>query len=107
MIKTPIFLVMVSSFVAGSPNVWGAPSLEEMKQRCDKARAEKITPLREAAIDECVSQRRSSRTREDCERIYSDFGERAGRRPALFIDLPECVEYFDARDGQRSGSSRR
>ena len=87
-------------------------SLEELERRCQAAREAKLAPLREAAIEDCISQRRSNRTREDCERIYSDFGEGGGTveggvRPAMFIDLPECVEYFDARDAQGTSSSRR
>lgn len=82
-------------------------SLTEMRQRCEQAREESIAPLREAAIAECVSRRRSARTKESCERIYSGFGQGGGTvsgsfRPGMFYDLPECVEYFEARDGERS-----
>jgi len=68
--------------------------------------------LPEAAIKECLSQSRSTRTREDCERLYQDFGEGGGTvnggfQPVMFMDLPECVEYFDARNGQRKSGSRR
>jgi hypothetical protein len=87
-------------------------SLEAMKQRCQEAREKQIAPLREAAIEECASRHRSSRTRADCERMYADFGEGGGTvgggsRPAMFIGLPECVEYFEAQDLERNGRSRR
>lgn len=89
-----------------------AASLEELAQRCQDAREKKIAPLRATAIEECVSRRRSTRTREDCERLYADFGEgggtvNGGARPPMFIELPECVEYFEARDRARPGSRRR
>ncbi|MGA7980607.1 MAG: DUF4124 domain-containing protein [Chromatiaceae bacterium] len=82
------------------------PSLEELRQRCQEARERKIAPLRAQAIEECISANRSTRTREDCERIYHDLGE-GGRtvtgayRPEMFNDLPECVEYFRAQDRER------
>ncbi len=83
-----------------------------MNKRCQQAREAKIAPLREAAIEECVSSRRSIRTREDCERIYRDFGEGVGTvtggfRPGMFNDLPECIEYFEAQYRQRADRSRR
>jgi hypothetical protein len=110
--KLTVIRILLSALVATSPAVLGGASLEEMGQRCQEARERKIAPLREEAIEECMSNPRTSRTRERCERIYIDFGEGAGTvngafRPAMFIDLPECVEYFEAQDGQRNSGSRR
>ena len=87
-------------------------SVEALEQRCQKAREAKIAPLRKAAIERCVNARRSSRSPAACERIYADFGQGGGTvdggfRAPMFIDLPECVEYFEARDRQRRNSSRR
>lgn len=83
-----------------------------MKQRCQTARERNIAPLRRTAIEECVSRRTSSLTREDCECIYQDFGQSGGTisegfRSSIFIDLPECVEYFDAQDKRNNSRSRR
>lgn len=104
--KSPIYLAILSA-LAASPSAAGAEaSLVELRQRCQDARESKIAPLREAAIEECVANRRSSRTREDCERRNRDFGQ-GGPRAPMFIDLPECVEYFEAQDRQRDRSSRR
>jgi hypothetical protein len=74
-----------------------------LERRCGQAREKQIAPLREAAIEECVSRHRSTRTRADCECIDADFGQGGGivdkgAQAAIFIDLPECVEYYEARD---------
>jgi hypothetical protein len=105
-------LMLVFVFGANAPAFGDEASLEELRQRCEEAREQKIAPLREAAIEECVSQRRSGRTREDCERINAGFGSGGGiadggARSAMFNDLPECVEYFEAEDVQRDRGSRR
>ncbi len=89
-----------------------ADSVEALDQRCQKAREAKIAPLREAAIERCVSARRSSRSPAACERFYADYGQsgvtiHGAFRAPMFNDLPECVEYFEARDRQRRNSSRR
>lgn len=110
--RSPRYLIVLTALGASTLAYCGDASLEELERRCAEAREERIGPLREAAIEDCVSARRSSRTREDCERIYSDFGEgggtvSGGSRPAMFVDLPECVEYFEAQDRQRSDGARR
>lgn len=110
--RAPLCLITLLALVASSPAFSQVASLEELRQRCAEAREKKIAPLREAAIEECASRHRSTQTRADCERRYADFGEGGGtvegeRRPAMFIDLPECVEYFEAQDRQRNSGSRR
>lgn len=87
-------------------------SLEELDQRCEDAREEKIAPLREAAIQECVvKKRRASDGLEYCKRFHKDFGEgfviynpqgqRTGAQARMFADLPECTEAFNARRENR------
>lgn len=109
--KAPLFSVSLLALVVGSPAMSQSASLEELRQRCEEVREAKIAPPREAAIEECASRPRSTRTRADCERIYADFGEGGGTvdggaRAAMFIDLPECVEYFEALDSKGTGSRR-
>jgi len=88
------------------------PSLDQLRQRCDAAREVKLAPLREQAIQECVSRPRSTRTRAQCEEFYRDFGQGGGTvgggfRAPMFIDVPECQEYFAEQDRQnRAGSDR-
>jgi hypothetical protein len=111
--KSPFFcLAVLPPLLAAPAAIGGQDSLEDLQRRCDAAREAKLAPLREAAIEECVATRRSNRTREDCERIYSDFGETAGTatggvRPRMFNDLPECLEYFEAQNARGRSRSRR
>jgi hypothetical protein len=110
--KVPLCLMTLLALMAGSPASSQEPSLEELRQRCEAAREQRIAPLREAAIEECASRHRSSRTRADCERMYVGFGEGGGTvggggRPPMFMDLPECVDFLEAQDAQRGSGSRR
>lgn len=105
--KASLFLLVLPALTVNSQAFGEDVSLEEMGQRCQEARERNIAPLRQAAIEECVSRRRTLRTREDCERMYEGFGQgggtvNSGFRAGMFIDLPECVEYFEAQDRQRN-----
>jgi hypothetical protein len=100
------------SFLLCAPAIARAASVEELGQRCQKAREMHIAPLRAAAIEDCANRRRSSRSLAACERMHADFGAGGGTvdggfRAPMFIDLPECVEYFAAQDRQRERRSRR
>jgi nanoRNase/pAp phosphatase (c-di-AMP/oligoRNAs hydrolase) len=106
------WIALLLTLATALPALSQAASLELLEQQCEKAREAKIAPLREAAIERCISARRSSRSPAACERIYADFGQGGGTvdggfRAPMFIDLPPCVAYFDARDQQRRNSSRR
>jgi len=83
-------------------------SLEELDRLCEKAREEKIAPLREAAIEACITnpRLRNPNPEEDCQRQNKDFGEghmhygqgqSTGITGKMFYDLPECVTAFEAR----------
>lgn len=69
---------------------------DQLDAKCEAARQRAIAPERAKAIDECVRDNMKE-TREDCERFYRDYGERSGRRPPLYYDLPECVAAYDFR----------
>ena len=70
----------------------------ELDAQCQAAREAKLTPEREAAIDECVREEQKP-DRETCERFYRDYGERSGHRAALYYDVPECVAATQFRRG--------
>lgn len=85
-------------------------SVEELDKRCEEAIEKKIAPLRKAAIEECVANKRLrlKSPREDCERLYKDYGAGGpgahGRwRPRMFHNIPECIEADKAR---REGGDR-
>jgi hypothetical protein len=67
---------------------------------CEAAREEKLAPMREGFVEECVREGHQ-RSREACEDFYADFGAQSGNRAPLFFDLPECVEAFDFQNSQR------
>lgn len=72
----------------------------ELDAACEAAREEKLAPMREQHIENCVKNR-EQRDRQACEVFYSDFGAQSGNRAPLFYDLPECVEAFDFQNSQR------
>lgn len=90
-------------FVALLVNPAQAKESREEKQArldaaCEAARQEKIAPLRQQVIEECVANKELP-SRQECERFYAPYGERTGRKAAMFYDLPECVTAFDFNQG--------
>ena len=77
-------------------------SREEKQARldaaCEAAREEKIAPLRQKVIEDCVANNELP-NKEECERFYAPYGERTGGKAALFYDLPECVTAFEFNQG--------
>lgn len=72
--------------------------------QCQAARQVLIAPERERYIQECIAtQERQKDPVEYCNRFYADYGERAGDRPALYMDLPECEKAFEYEKSSRSG----
>ncbi len=67
---------------------------------CEQARETRIAPLRQKKIEACV-QSGERESREACETEYSHFGQRAGKRPAMFYDIPECVKAFEFQNSYR------
>lgn len=89
---------------AAEPPVDKDPSqmnLAELDKRCEAARKEKISPLREAEIAKCQADRRNDPAW--CERFNATFGEGGWTvngtiRPRMFDDLPECVTALNERN---------
>lgn len=65
---------------------------------CEVERQKKIAPMRQQVIEECDANEELP-SRKECERFYADYGERTGRKAALFYDLPECVTAFEFQQG--------
>ena len=87
-----IWIAAVFTFTLASAGDKDAKQTE-LDNACEARRQIEIAPLREKAINACVEV--EGKERDYCERYYQDFGNRAGDRPALFYDLPECVAAFE------------
>ena len=68
---------------------------------CEVARQKKLAPMRKQFVEECVATKEMP-NRKECERFYSDYGNRMGGRAPLFYDLPECETAFQYRQSSRS-----
>ena len=74
-------------------------SVDKLISECQKARNQKIAPLKAQAIDDCINKKRKDP--EYCERFYRNYGERThlasgGTRPGMFWNLPECEKALSA-----------
>ena len=80
----------------------------ELDERCEAARAEKLAPMQQKLIQECMSTppgpREEPKTLEQCEAYWADFGWGSGRArnrgPSMYADIPECEEAFRARQSE-------
>lgn len=86
------------------PQDFSQMSVEQLDAICQQEREKLIAPERERLIQDCVENKRKSQ--EYCERYFADYGN-AQRldtgmvRPALYLDLPECVAAFEARKKEK------
>ena len=87
----PLVLLFTGSVAMADDDI--ARQQQELDAICEAEREKRIAPMREEAIEECVTVQ--GKDRDYCTRFYRDFGERAGDRPAFFYDLPECVAAFE------------
>ena len=75
-------------------------SADQLEVLCEEEREKRLAPEREQLIQDCINIKRKSPGY--CERHYSDYGaaaklETGNVRPALYMDLPECVAAWEAR----------
>ncbi len=75
-------------------------SLADLDRRCEDAREQRIAPLREAEIVNCIQTETGDQAW--CETFWADYGDSqrtvsGGIIPRLFHDLPECTEALDER----------
>lgn len=73
----------------------------ELDRACESAREQKLRPLRQQLIEQCVANREFE-TRLECEQYFADYGAQSGNRAPLYYDLPPCVEAFEYAQSERS-----
>ena len=73
---------------------------QKLDAACEQAREARIAPLRKEKIEACIKSGERE-NRKACEAEYSHFGQRAGKRPAMFYDIPECVKAFEFQNSYR------
>ena len=81
----------------------------ELMEECQRQREENIAPLREQAIEDCVTSRR--RDREHCESFNRTFGNArpragGGMIRGMFWELPVCEQAVAAERYFRMNPSR-
>lgn len=83
------------------------PTVEELEQRCEEMRENRLRPLREAEIEKC----KADETKDPawCERYYQDYGNATrgpeGKyTPRMFDDLAPCVQAREMKAKQREST---
>ena len=71
--------------------------LKALDSRCEQARLEKLAPIRQRLIDQCIKEARKYYTGQDCQNEYvaygnSTVGPNSNLIRGQYYDLPECVE---------------
>ena len=107
-ILVAIITIVLSVFAAAKEITRDDAS--ELMEECQKQREENIAPLREQAIEDCVTKQR--RDREYCESFNRTFGNARPRGngtmiPGMFWDLPVCETAVAAERYFRMNPSRR
>jgi hypothetical protein len=100
------FLFLLAVHAAYPQSAKELQRVEEMDRACEKARGERIRQVQRQKIEACLKEppayRAAPKTREECERYWSDYGwvqgnKSGGTRPHLFTDLPVCRRASEAR----------
>lgn len=83
------------------------PTIEELEQRCEEMRENRLKPLRETEIEKC----KADKTKDPawCERYYQDYGNATrgpgGKyTPRMFDDLAPCVQAREMKAKSREAS---
>jgi hypothetical protein len=92
-------IISVALSVFATANGISRDDASELMEECQRQREESIAPLREQAIEDCVTNRR--RDREYCESFNRTFGNARPRAngtmiPGMFWDLPVCEKAIAA-----------
>jgi len=91
-------ILLIFGLIFPLPTLAELSEAQQYRLQCEQEREDRLAPLREQEIENCVNNRNS---REDCERKYRDFGSSGrtatgGFRARMFDDLPSCVAAWDA-----------
>ena len=76
-------------------------SLADLDRQCEDARGERIAPLRETEIANCIKTKTGDQAW--CEAFWADYGDSQRTAsgdiiPRMFNDLPECDEAWEERN---------
>ena len=100
-------VILCSPVMAAEDLTAQQASVQELEQRCEEMRENRIRPLREAEIEKC----KTDETKDPawCERYYKDYGNATrgpeGKyTPRMFDDLPPCVQAREKKTATRSGT---
>jgi hypothetical protein len=107
-ILVAIFTVAVSGFTAAEEVTRADPPA--LMSECQKQREENLAPLREQAIEDCVTGQ--GKDRAYCERFNSTFGNArpragGGMIPGMFWELPVCTQAVAAEQYFRKYPSKK
>ncbi len=86
--------------VAGASEDTDGEEQARLDAECEAAREEKLAPERERLVEACIENEERP-DRDSCERFYADYGNQAGNRAPLYLDLPACVKAFEHRQGTK------
>ena len=83
--------------------------VKKLSEECEAARQVALAPIREQRTQACIEQQ--LRSPDHCRRYYSTYGNVAAGpaqvpRSGYYYDLPECVQWLDAREELRATRSR-
>jgi len=88
-------IISIALSVFASASDISREDASDLMEECQSQREESIAPLREQAIEDCVTKKRKDR--EYCESVNKTFGNARARKngtmiPGMFWDLPVCEE---------------
>jgi hypothetical protein len=100
-------VILCNPLMAAEPLTDQQASINELEQRCEEMRENRIRPLREAEIEKCKADETKDPTK--CESFYKDYGNAtrgAGGKytERMFNDLPPCVQAREKKAGTRAGT---
>jgi len=107
--RFPLRMLFTLLLVVPTVNALGDKEVAELGEKCEAAREVALAPIREQRVQACIEQK--LRQPDHCRRYYETYGNvtmRGGVTPVVgyFYDLPECVEWIDAREALRVSRSR-